>query len=102
MPFVEASAAINVAASTVAGILGIWFIRHLWHDVLRHRDIGSIGFLMIFVTALLFNLWDAVIYTILVISHADTSLTLPLTTLKPGIHAIEIFAYLLLYLHFRK
>lgn len=103
MPFIiEVSAALNVAASTIAAILGAWFIRHLWGDVLQHRDIGSIGFMMIFITAFLFNIWDAAIYTILVVNHSNTSLVLPLTTLKPGIHAVEIFAYLLLYLHFRK
>lgn len=102
MPFVETSAGVNILFSTIAALLSTWFIRHLWADVLRHRDIGSIGFLMVFITTFLFNIWDMVIYAILLINHGDTTLILPLTAFKPGIHVFEIFAYLLLYLHFRK
>lgn len=102
MPFVETTASVNVLVSLAAALLGTWFIRHLWTDVLHHRDIGSIGFLMVFVTVFLFDIWDIIIYVLLFINHGDTTLILPLTTLKPGIHTFEIFAYLLLYLHFRK
>jgi len=102
VPFVEISAVVNVLLSLFAAFLGTWFIRHLWFDVLHHRDIGSVGYFMVFVTAFLFNLWDIVLYTILFINRGDTTLILPLTALKPGIHTVEIFTYLLLYLQFRK
>lgn len=99
---VELSAAFNVVLSVISAILGLWFIKHLWGDVLTHRDIGAVGFTMVFVTALLFNLWDAAIYTILVSNGGNAAAVLPFTQIKPFIHTFEIFSYLLLYLHFRK
>lgn len=99
---VELSAAFNVVLSVVSALLGVWFIRHLWSDVLAHRDIGAVGFTMVFVTAFLFNLWDVAIYTILASNDGNAMAVLPLTQIKPFIHTFEIFSYLLLYLHFKK
>lgn len=99
---VELSAAFNVALSVISALLGAWFIKHLWSDVLEHRDIGAVGFVMVFVTAFLFNLWDTTAYTVLIANRGDAAAVLPFTQIKPFIHSFEIFAYLLLYLHFRK
>lgn len=79
----------------------MWFIRHLWSDVINNRDIGAVGFTMIFVTAFLFNLWDAATYAVY-LSDVNNAAVLSLIQVKPFIHVFEIFAYLLLYLHFRK
>lgn len=99
---VELSAAFNVVLSVISGLLGLWFIRHLWGDVLTHRDTGAVGFMMVFATAFLFNLWDAAIYSILALNGGDAAAVFPLTRIKPFIHTFEIFAYLLLYLHFKR
>jgi hypothetical protein len=99
---VELSAAFNVVVSVISGLLGLWFIRRLWRDVLEHRDIGAVGFTMVFVTAFLFNVWDAATYSMLVLNGGDAAAVLPFTQVKPFIHAFEIFSYLLLYLHFKK
>lgn len=102
MPSVEVSAGLNVAVSVISAVLGIWFIKNLWADVLEHRDIGAVGFVMVFITAFLFNLWDAAIYSVLATNGGDAGAVLPFTQVKPFIHTFEIFSYLLLYLHFRK
>jgi len=88
--------------SAVAAILGGMFVYRLWVDMQEARDIGAVGFFLLFTTIVIFDIWDAAIYVILAWNRGDATYVLPLTLLKPFIHSVEIIAYLILSLYFRK
>lgn len=96
------SAAINALLAAGAAILCSFFLRYLWQDMIESRNIGSVGFFLLFVTVWCFDVWDALVYTALAWNGGDTRTVLPFTLLKPAIHSFEIVAYLMLRLHFRK
>lgn len=102
LSYIEVAAMLNTLTALVAASLGAMFVYRLWGDVWEARDIGAVGFFLVFTTTTLFDVWDAAIYLILAYNGGDASSTLPFTVLKPFIHSIEIIAYLLLSLHFRK
>lgn len=102
LSYVATSAIANAVLAGLAAILGGAFLYRLWGDMYQSRDIGSVGFFLLFATIVGFDVWDTAIYVILAYSDGDSTYVLPLTLLKPFIHSVEIIAYLILSLHFRK
>lgn len=93
---------LNTITSLIAAMLGAMFAFRLWRTLWEDRDIGAVGFFLIFTTTALFDTWDTIIYAVLFWHGGDATFTLPFTVLKPFIHSVEIIAFLLLSLHFRK